>query len=194
MSRCLFTEFLFFLLGLALATRRIHFKIESNFIAPGSSIDPFDTRVFISTWCHSTSALANYRSMVARIESVANCIREKERPSSEEHVPVKIQVEVPAGEQHVPPGHPQRSYYSPENAFSYSSLNPLWEDVSATMECIRLTRRRRVAAREVALEQSRQLKAEANRVHQLFLVRWVVSWCCERDGRTGDIMRKAYKN
>eukprot|EP00750_Incisomonas_marina_P026316 INCI5897.1.p1 GENE.INCI5897.1~~INCI5897.1.p1 ORF type:complete len:929 (+),score=135.45 INCI5897.1:1152-3938(+) len=145
--------------------------IESNFIAPGSSIDPFDTRVFISTWCHSTSALANYRSMVARIESVANCIREKERPSSEEHVPVKIQVEVPAGEQHVPPGHPQRSYYSPENAFSYSSLNPLWEDVSATMECIRLTRRRRVAAREVALEQSRQLKAEANRVHQLFLER-----------------------
>lgn len=178
---------------LGLLALDLAYKIDSNFIAPGSSIDPFDTRVFISTWCHSSVALANYRSMIAEVESVANMngMREKKSPASDhpEHGnSVPFHVELPAGEQHVPPGHPQRFCYSPENAFSYSSLNPLWEDVSATIECMRLTRRRRVAAREVALEQSRQLREEADRVHQLFLVRWVLSRCCSGHGRTSDIM------
>ena len=125
----------------------------------GGALDPLRTNCFITTWCHSNS------SRIAEEDALRRLVHspgDSEDPSTQ---PTTTFVNVGAESYHKPEfaNAPQTSYYSGENSFTYTTLAPIWMDVEATMRSLHCTKKRRHAARELAIQAAQREREEASR-------------------------------
>lgn len=122
-----------------------------------SPLDPLHTNLFLTTWCHSWIARQKHRRAVAHEEAVAEQLARGAKYADVAGITST-------------PGAIDSQSYSPQNALSHTTLGPAWKDITATLHCMSVTRRRRIALHTVAVQKSKQLREEAERLHQLHLV------------------------